>query len=175
MESRHEHLRFPGNVRFCFRTERPATDLGSIDWYELGALSTLKKVGTGSLNMFGTFGLSVTHPNENVSPTLAAFGFQSGLLTGGFGAAEQPKDKTGWAAFVGARYDIESTGTKIGAEYNHGSKNWITFAPAADDMWTSKVGTRGNVYEGYVIQELKLEADFILPKQDILPSWLPIL
>ena len=24
-------------------------------------------------------------------------------------------------------------------------------------MWTSKVGTRGNVYEGYVIQELKLK------------------
>ncbi|MRR29780.1 DUF3373 family protein, partial [bacterium] len=47
-------------------------------------------------------------------------------------------------------------GTKIGLEYNHGSKNWITFAPAADDMWTSKVGTRGDVYEAYVIQELKL-------------------
>ena len=44
--------------------------------------------------------------------------------------------------------------TKLGAEYNHGSKNWITFAPAATDMWTSKVGTRGNVYELYLIQEL---------------------
>jgi hypothetical protein len=136
---------------------KPATDLGDIDWYELGALSTLKNVGMGSLNLFGTFGLSVTHPNGEVSPTLAGFGFQNGLMTGGFMSPEKADDKTGWAAYIGARYDIESTGTKIGGEFNHGSKNWITFAPAADDMWTSKVGTRGNVYEGYLIQELNLK------------------
>jgi hypothetical protein len=29
--------------------------------------------------------------------------------------------------------------------------------PASDDLWTSKVGTRGNVYEGYIIQELPLK------------------
>jgi len=51
------------------------------------------------------------------------------------------------------RYDLPSR-TKIGVEYNRGSKNWITFAPAADDMWTAKAGARGNVYEAYVIQEL---------------------
>jgi hypothetical protein len=56
---------------------------------------------------------------------------------------------------VGARYDIHSTGTKIGAEFNHGSQYWIAFAPAGDDMWTSKLGTRGNVYEAYIIQEIK--------------------
>ena len=54
---------------------------------------------------------------------------------------------------MGVRYDLPSN-TKLGFEYNHGSKNWITFAPAADDMWTAKVGTRGNVYEAYFIQEL---------------------
>ncbi len=62
--------------------------------------------------------------------------------------------KTGYAVYAGARYDIPSTGTKIGIEYNHGSKNWITFTPASDDLWTSKLGTRGNVYEIYAIQEL---------------------
>lgn len=147
-----------GNPVMVPMSTKPAKDLGDIDWYELGALSTLKNVGMGNLNLFGTFGLSVTHPNGQVSPTLAGFGFQDGLMTGGFMNKENADDKTGWAAYVGARYDIESTGTKIGAEYNHGSKNWITFTPAADDMWTSKVGTRGNVYEGYVIQELKLKA-----------------
>ncbi len=146
-----------GNPVLFPMSTKPATDLGDIDWFELGALSTLKNVGIGSLNMFGTFGLSITHPNDNVSPTLAGFGFANGLMTGGFMAPEKADSKTGWAAYIGARYDIESTGTKIGGEFNHGSKNWITFAPAADDMWTSKVGTRGNVYEGYVIQELKLK------------------
>jgi hypothetical protein len=144
------------NTSFGLPTQ-PSINLGDIDWYELGALSTLKNVGMGSLNLFGTFGLSVTHPNDSVSPTLAAFGFQNGLMTGGFASPEKADDKTGWAAYIGARYDIESTGTKIGGEFNHGSKNWITFAPAADDMWTSKVGTRGNVYEGYLIQELNLK------------------
>jgi len=144
---------FPVMNNTAFGDTAPAVELGSIDWYELGALSTQKNIGPGTLNLFGSFGLSVTHPNDNVS---ANAGFQ-GLLTGQFFNPEAPTDKTGWAAYVGARYDYTPTRTKLGFEYNHGSKNWITFAPAADDIWTSKVGTRGNVYEGYVIQELNLQ------------------
>ena len=60
----------------------------------------------------------------------------------------------GEAIYLGERYDIKSTGTKIGLEYNHGSKYWITFVPASDDMLTAKLGTRGSVYEAYVIQGL---------------------
>jgi hypothetical protein len=128
------------------------TNLGDIDWYGIGAMSTLKKVGPGNLNVFADFALSDTHPNDNVS---AQAGFQ-GLLTGGFFNPEEPEDKSGWAVSAGLRYDLPMK-TKLGLEFNHGSKNWITFAPAADDMWTSKVGTRGNVYETYIIQELDLK------------------
>ncbi|MBI1920208.1 MAG: DUF3373 domain-containing protein [Geobacter sp.] len=128
-------------------------ELGDIDWYGLGALSTLKNVGMGNLNLFASTGMSVTHPNGNVSP-----GTVFGLLTGDFNTgAEAPTDKTGYSVYVGARYDLPSTGTKLGLEYNYGSKNWIPFDPAADDMWTSKLGTRGHVYETYLIQELKLQ------------------
>jgi len=78
-------------------------------------------------------------------------------MTGEFFAQDTNRaDRTGWAVYAGVRYDLPSK-TKIGFEFNHGSKNWITFAPAADDMWTSKVGTRGNVYEPYIIQELNLK------------------
>lgn len=136
-----------------FGNTSPSIDLGDIDWYGTGVLSKLKKVGPGNLNLFGEFGLSVTHPNQNVSGNA---GFQ-GLMTGAFFNPEAPTSKTGWAAYLGARYDYEPTKTKLGFEYNHGSKNWITFAPAADDMWTSKVGTRGDVYETYLIQELNLK------------------
>lgn len=132
-----------------FGNTMPKANLGDIDWYGLGAMGTLKRVGVGDLNYFADLGMSVTHPNDNVS---AQFGFQ-GLLTGAFFNPEAPKDKTGTAIALGLRYDLPSK-TKLGAEYNHGSKNWITFAPAATDMWTSKVGTRGNVYELYLIQEL---------------------
>ena len=135
-----------------FGNTAPKANLGDIDWWGAGYMSTLKKVGPGDLNFFTDAALSVTHPNGNVS---AQFGFQ-GLMTGAFFNPEAPTSKTGWAVSAGVRYDLPSR-TKLGFEYNHGSKDWITFAPAADDMWTSKVGTRGNVYEGYIIQELNLK------------------
>ncbi|MDR3580847.1 MAG: DUF3373 domain-containing protein [Oryzomonas sp.] len=135
-----------------FGNTAPKANLGDIDWWGAGFMSTFKKVGSGDLNVFADTALSVTHPNGNVS---SQFGFQ-GLMTGGFFAPEAPTSKTGWAVSTGLRYDLPSK-TKLGFEYNHGSKDWITFAPASDDMWTSKVGTRGNVYEAYVIQELKLK------------------
>ncbi|MDP3617710.1 MAG: DUF3373 family protein, partial [Rhodoferax sp.] len=106
-------------------------------------------VGPGDLQLFADWGMSRTRPNNNVS---AQFGFQ-GLMTGSFFGPEAPTSKTGTAVALGMRYDLPSK-SKLGFEYNHGSKDWITFAPAADDMWTSKVGTRGDVYEAYLIQEL---------------------
>jgi Protein of unknown function (DUF3373) len=126
----------------------PHTDLGNIDWWGVTALSTLKNMGPGTLNLFASAALSKTHPNGN---TVVFNGIDTGagLLHSGSGAST-----TGEAFYVGGRYDITSTRTKIGAEYNRGSKNWITFVPAGDDIWTSKLGTRGNVYEVYVIQEL---------------------
>ena len=144
---------FPTMKDTSFGDTAPAVQLGDIDWYGAGAMGTVKNVGPGQLTWFGDAGLSRTHPNGNVSPNA---GFQ-GLMTGGFFNPEAPTDKTGWAGYVGARYDFEPSRTKLGFEYNHGSKNWITFAPAADDIWTSKLGTRGDVYEAYLIQELNLK------------------
>jgi len=144
---------FPAMNNTIFGNTAPAVNLGSIDWYGAGAMSTLKNIGPGSLNFFADLGVSVTHPNNQVSDNA---GFQ-GLMTGAFFAQDYaPQSKTGWAAYAGIRYDLPSK-TKIGFEFNHGSKDWITFSPAADDMWTSKVGTRGNVYEPYIIQELNLK------------------
>jgi len=132
-----------------FGNTAPSINLGDIDWFGAGIMGKLKGVGSGDLNYFVDLGLSKTHPNQNVS---ANFGFQ-GLLTGAFFAPEAPSSKTGGAIYMGVRYDLPSK-TKIGFEYNYGSKNWITFAPASADMWTTKVGTRGSVYEAYVVQEL---------------------
>jgi len=132
-----------------FGNTTPRTNLGNIDWYGAGVMKMIKGVGPGNLSLFADAAVSVTHPNQNVS---SQFGFQ-GLLTGAFFQPEAPSSKTGSAIAVGLRYDLPSK-TKLGFEFNHGSKNWITFAPAAEDMWTSKAGARGNVYEAYVIQEV---------------------
>ncbi|MHB0972492.1 MAG: DUF3373 domain-containing protein [Thermoanaerobaculia bacterium] len=129
----------------------PATNLGDIDWYSLDFMGMAKKVGPGNLNWFVSGGLSQTQPNGN---TLQFAGLDSGyglLFTG------TPEDTTGWAVYAGGRYDLPSSRTKIGFEYNHGSENWITFTPAADDMWTAKLGARGDVYETYIIKELALK------------------
>jgi hypothetical protein len=96
-------------------------------------------------NLFFSAAQSKTDPNDN---TFMSNG-QTGLLWTG-----TKESKTGTAFYLGGRYDIASTGTKIGLEYNEGSKNWIGMVPAGDDTWTSKLGTRGSVYEVYVIQEL---------------------
>jgi hypothetical protein len=144
---------FPAMNNTIFGNTAPSVGLGDIDWLGAGVLSTLKKVGPGDLNLFTDVALSQTHPNGNVSQNA---GFQ-GLMSGEFFAQDfEPKDRTGWAVSAGVRYDLPSK-TKLGFEFNHGSQYWITMAPAADDMWTSKIGTRGNVYEPYIIQELDLK------------------
>lgn len=140
----------PKMMNTYFGNTLPKVNLGNIDWLGLGAMGTIKDVGAGKLNWFFDTGFSRTDPNNNVS---AQFGFQ-GLLTGAFFTPEAPTGKTGHAIYTGVRYDLPSK-TSFGLEYNYGSKNWITFAPAASDAWTSKVGTRGHVYEAYMIHEFK--------------------
>jgi hypothetical protein len=139
----------PGKSFFGFPVE-PRVDLGDIDWYGITAMSTLKNVGPGTLNLFATGAASITHPNDKrtlVTPSFPGVGL---LLAPG----ESKSSKTGEAFYVGGRYDFNKARTKVGAEYNYGTKNWIGFVPAGDDLWTSKLGTRGSVYEVYVIQEL---------------------
>jgi hypothetical protein len=129
----------------------PATNIGDIDWVSLDFMGMVKKAGPGNLNWFLSGALSQTHPNGK---TLKFAGLDSGyglLFTG------VPEDTDGWAVYAGGRYDVLSSRTKIGFEYNHGSKDWITFTPAADDLWTSKLGVRGDVYEMYLIRELSLK------------------
>jgi hypothetical protein len=137
------------------------TNLGDIDQYGTVVMGKLEKVGPGDLNLFASAALSKTHPHGNNEFSVGVPGGTmpvAGLLYDDPAFGGEKKSHTGTAVYLGGRYDIASTGTKIGAEYNHGSKNWITFTPASDDMWTSKLGTRGDVYEVYVIQELKQKA-----------------
>ncbi|MGC1454432.1 MAG: DUF3373 family protein [Nitrospirota bacterium] len=125
-------------------------NLGDIDW--IGGV-VMGKVH--DLNLFLSAAQSKTHPNDELFQVDAGpFGLVpvAGLM---YDAGSNAESRTGTAVYIGGRYDIESLNTKIGVEYNQGSKNWIGMVPAADDVWTSKLGTRGSVYEIYVIQELK--------------------
>jgi hypothetical protein len=124
-----------------------STNLGDINW--VGGVVTGK---VADLNLFATVAMSKTDPNNNLTGP-------GGLpMAGLMYNAGTKQSTTGNAFYVGGRYDIASSGTKIGAEYNRGSKNWITMVPAEDDLWTSKLGTRGDVIELYVIQSLNRKA-----------------
>ncbi len=152
-------------------------NLGDIDQYGITVTYTAWDLGPGDLNLFASAALSKTHPSDELlkmdilttdpdgdgtpndadgdgNPDLFYLKNvpMAGLL---YNYGDKKESHTGHAFYVGARYDIKSSGTKIGAEFNYGSKYWIAFAPAGDDMWTSKLGTRGKVYEAYLIQEIK--------------------
>nr|WP_320131098.1 DUF3373 domain-containing protein [uncultured Holophaga sp.] len=147
-----------------FAGSSPAVDLGNIDWFGLNVIGQIRNAGPGALNWFVSAGMSRTDPNANtvqvqLQTPITGYTTSDGLLDtqSGLMWTGTRERKTGYALYLGGRYDIASTRTKLGLEYNRGSKDWITFAPAADDMWTSKVGTRGSVWEAYVIQELALK------------------
>ena len=57
------------------------------------------------------------------------------------------------------------TPTKVGFEFNHGSKYWFNFAQAEDDIVAPKSNTRGEVYETYLTHRINdhfiFKADFM--------------
>lgn len=145
-------------------------NIGDLTWYGSVVSGKIDKLGFGDLNLFGSFAVSTTDPNDNMysgnfyndngTGTGGIAYFQNTALAGFLydpdarGGSTLKQSRTGSAYYLGARYDIKPTLTKIGVEYNRGSKYWMAFTPAADDTWTGKLGTRGSVYEVYVIQEL---------------------
>ena len=141
-----------------------SANMGDMDW--LGGVVTSKM---GNWNFFVSGAMVNTDPNDNTfSLPMMWVDDGDGVVeagetsNGGFGLmydAPAKESRSGTAYYIGARYDMASSGTKIGAEYNHGSKYWIGMVPAGDDMWTSKLGTRGDVYEVYVIQEIMRKAN----------------
>ncbi len=67
---------------------------------------------------------------------------------------DEPEDKDGYSVYAGVRYDIPEAPFKVGLEYNYGTKNWISFTPGNDDLYASKLATRGHVVEVYGLWDL---------------------
>lgn len=130
-------------------------NLGDIDW--VGGVAMGKVAG---FNLFMSAAQSKTAPSDQlfaVNTPVGPMGV-AGMLYDASQMGGVKESHTGTAVYLGGRYDIASTGTKIGLEYNQGSQYWVGMVPAGDDAWTSKLGTRGKVYEVYVIQELQNKA-----------------
>jgi hypothetical protein len=118
--------------------------LGNIKWWGLGAMGKV----TDSLNVFATVAQNFFEPSTSVRPD-----FEMGMLWTDHFPDERARH-TGTGVYLGTRYDIEATRTKIGLEYNYGTKYWMPYGATSNDIWGNKLNTRGSAYEVYLIQEL---------------------
>ncbi|RJX26582.1 MAG: DUF3373 family protein [Desulfurivibrio sp.] len=96
-----------------------------------------------NLNYFIEGGWSRTMPDDD-----------TGMFNDIFAAGVNDDDENGYNIWLGARYDMDDLGLKFGLEYNHGSQYWIGMTPGHDDLYSSKLATRGDVYEAYFIWDL---------------------
>jgi len=64
------------------------------------------------------------------------------------------KDQDGYSLYGGVRYDLLAYRLRLGAEYNWGSEYWVGMSPGHDDLYNSKLATRGQVAEVYLIYDL---------------------
>jgi hypothetical protein len=129
----------------------PSANLGAIHLFGMNAT---RKVSAFDLYVSGN--LSATRPNGQTTP----FG---GLMSDPF---ETPTNHAGYMMYAGVRYNFANDErTKLGFEFNHGSKYWFNFAQAEDDIVAPKTNTRGNVWETYLTHRISdrfiLKGDFI--------------
>ena len=128
----------------------PQEDGGYGAQKDLGQMYHTTGIFMDKVNNFNYFlagGWSHTDPNGN-----GMFNDYFGMSSGQTGTNTDSED--GYSVYAGIRYDFENLGLKLGAEYNYGSQYWVAFTPGHDDLYMSKLATRGNAYELYMIYDL---------------------
>ena len=130
----------------------PSANLGGIDLYGLTVQKSL-----GNFDLFVSGNWVGMRPNTSTTP----FG---GMMSDPF---ETPVNHDGQMIYAGVRFRIPQNDgmTKIGFEFNHGTKYWFNFAQSADDIIAPKTNTRGNVVEVYLTHRINnrfiFKGDFI--------------
>jgi hypothetical protein len=117
----------------------PSANLGDID---LGSLVVMRR--DGPLDWFASINFNRSDPNGVTTP----FG---GLFSDPF---QTPEKQDGNMWYAGLRYSLPNEQTRVGFEYNHGSKYWFNFAVAEDDIVAPKTSARGNVWELYATHRI---------------------
>ena len=125
----------------------PSANLGAIDLY---GLTVEHRVG--SFDLYASMNADGLRPNGVTTP----FG---GLGSNPF---DTPSNHNGTMFYGGLRYNFpqDDGRTKLGFEFNDGSKYWFNFAQAEDDIFAPKTSARGQVYESYLTH--RITSHFIL-------------
>ena len=130
----------------------PSANLGGINLYGIVAQRRFR-----DFDLYGSLNWDSLRPNGQTT----AFG---GLGSDPFST---PTNQEGQMYYVGARYSVpkDDGRTKIGFEFNHGTKYWFNFSNAEDDIIAPKTNTRGDVYETFLTHRISdhflFKADYI--------------
>jgi hypothetical protein len=129
----------------------PSANLGGIHLFGINVTHR-----ASAFDLYASGNLSATRPNGTTTPL-------GGLLSDPF---ETPVNHSGYMFLTGLRYNFSNEErTKLGFEFNHGSKYWFNFAQAQDDIIAPKTNTRGNVVEAYLTHRINdrfiFKGDFI--------------
>ncbi len=118
-------------------------NIGDVDF--VGLMLEGSDIKESGIDLFFHYGTSIaTAQGENYSYA----GQTMGLLRDN---NQDTQDKNGYAYWLGGRYTFENFyDMKVGAEYNHGSRYWVTASQGAYDT-SNKLATRGDAYELYSI------------------------
>jgi len=138
------------------------TNLGDISQWT----ATWKHKIGDDFTYFASFGHIKSLPNGK-SSQYGAYWTMPAAMGGtqqlaGFGGllGDANKSETADGYYLGARWNATDK-LSFGAEFNHGSPRWWTYAPATGEF-TEKLGTRGDVWEGYVHWQFAKNAFFRL-------------
>jgi hypothetical protein len=130
----------------------PSANLGAIDLYGVVVEKKLRQ-----FDLYASVNWDSLRPNGLTTP----FG---GLGSDPFST---PTNHDGQMYYAGVRYAIPKGDgrTKIGFEFNHGTKYWFNFSNAEDDIIAPKTNTRGGVYETFLTHRISdhflFKADYI--------------
>jgi len=119
-----------------------------LEFYDIGELG-LDFFVSGSVGFLEPNGQGIAYdiPSDPTNPQSPRTRFPFLFLS------SQGDSGTTYFVYAGMRYTlpIEAlNGTKLGFEFNHGSRYHISFATQQDNLLT-KLATRGSAYEGYLI------------------------
>ena len=119
----------------------PSANLGALDLYGI-----VVEHRVGSFDLYASMNWDGLRPNGITTPF------------GGLGANpfDTPTNHNGHMVYAGFRYNVakDSDRTKIGFEFNQGSKYWFNMAQAEDDIFAPKTQARGEVYEAFITHRI---------------------
>jgi len=143
MDGEYDEYSFNPNYGGYASRFEPTAEIGDIEMHAF-----LVQGENYGFNWFASYNLSKTHPDGRSNNPMFQFMDQDKLLG-------SDSSKNGNMIWVGVTTpELPFTGGKLGFEYNQGSKNWINFTAAEDDIVGSKLAVRGKVYEVYYHQPI---------------------